>query len=126
MRKPICRLFAAAFLASMARAIAEPVRAAACDTAFTQIEINDCAHRQYLKADRKLNDLWPGVKRSADQFGAGEALLESQRKWIAFRDAACAAEAAPYAGGSIQPSVWSSCLERQTKRRIKDLKVFVN
>lgn len=119
------RWAALAVLASATTAWAAPASAGPCDDAYTQLEINECAHRQFLKADAKLNKLWPGIKRSADQMGAGDTLLDSQRKWISFRDSACAAEAAPYNGGSFQSAAWSFCLTRQTKRRIKDFKMFV-
>lgn len=90
----------------------------------TQVELNRCAHDAYLAADAELNAVWPVAKASMDQIGAGAALLDAQRKWIAFRDAACAAEAAPYDGGSIRPQVHATCLERLTRRRTEDLRML--
>lgn len=91
----------------------------------TQAEMNRCAHDAYLAADAELNDVWPAAKASMDRVGTGDLLLDAQRKWIAFRDAACAAEASPYAGGSIQPQILATCLTRLTQRRIEDLRILL-
>lgn len=87
-----------------------------------QLEMNECAHAAHLHADAELNALWPAVKSRADSIGTGPLLLDAQRKWIAFRDATCTAEAARYQGGSIQPLIRSSCLALQTERRVQDLR----
>lgn len=124
MPLPIRRLAATALLAILVLPPAEPARAGICDGAVTQLQINECFHQKFLKADRKLNKAWPGAQRRAERMGTGAALRDAQRKWIAFRDATCSAEAGPYQGGSMQASVWSACLERLTKRRTKDLRNF--
>ncbi len=87
----------------------------------TQLEMNECAHAGYVAADAQLNAVWPMAKARADANGSGALLLDAQRKWIAFRDAACAAEIAPYAGGSIQPLIFNTCLARVTRARTEDL-----
>jgi uncharacterized protein YecT (DUF1311 family) len=91
----------------------------------TQMEMNDCAAAAYGQADAALNAVWPQTRAMMDQIGAGADLLDAQRKWIAFRDAACQAESAPFEGGSIQPLVWFSCLARLTLRRTEDLQALV-
>ena len=87
----------------------------------TQLELNDCAAAEFQQADAQLNAVWPQVKGYMDSIGQGAVLLDAQRKWIPFRDAACTAEIAPYAGGSIQPLIWYSCLTRLTRVRTFDL-----
>jgi uncharacterized protein YecT (DUF1311 family) len=87
----------------------------------TQIEINDCAATRYGQSDFQLNAVWPQVKGYMDSIGAGAVLLDAQRKWLAYRDATCLAEIAPFAGGSIQPLIWYECLNRVTLARIYEL-----
>ena len=87
----------------------------------TQLEMNTCAAADYQRADAALNAAWGPAKSFADGAGTGGQLLDAQRKWIAFRDAACLAEADLYRGGSIRPLVWHSCLTRLTQRRTEDL-----
>lgn len=98
-----------------------PVIAQGACPGTTQLEMNDCAAAEYQRSDAELNAVWPIAKSRADGVGAGGQLLDAQRKWIAFRDAACGAEIAPYAGGSIQPLIWYSCLTRLTRARTFDL-----
>jgi uncharacterized protein YecT (DUF1311 family) len=91
----------------------------------TQLEMNDCAAAEYQRFDAELNAVWPIAKSRADAIGAGVQLLDAQRKWLAFRDAACTAEIAPYGGGSIQPLIWYNCLTRMTRNRTFDLRQMV-
>ena len=92
----------------------------------TQLEMNDCAAAEFQRFDAELNAVWPLAKSRADAFGAGAQLLDAQRKWIDFRDAACTAEISPYAGGSIRPLVWYNCLTRLTQARTFDLRQLIN
>lgn len=92
----------------------------------SQLELNDCAAQRYQQADALLNAAWPQAKGYMDSLGAGELLLDAQRKWLAFRDAACSAEMAPFAGGSIQPLVWYDCLTRVTQTRTAELRALTN
>ncbi|WP_217645967.1 lysozyme inhibitor LprI family protein [Poseidonocella pacifica] len=84
--------------------------------------MNQCAGAEFEAADADLNAVWRVVKPRMDEIGAGASLLDAQRKWIAFRDAACASEADVYSGGSIAPLVAASCLARLTTRRTQDLR----
>ncbi len=90
----------------------------------TQMEMNNCAATEYQTTDAALNAAWGPAKSFMDGIGQGAVLLDAQRKWIAFRDAACTAEAAPYEGGSIQPLVYYSCATRLTRARTQDLGQF--
>ncbi|MEL6885152.1 MAG: lysozyme inhibitor LprI family protein [Pseudomonadota bacterium] len=91
-----------------------------------QLEMNDCAAARYAQADAQLNAVWPGVKGYMDSLGAGAALLDAQRKWLAYRDATCTSEITPYAGGSIRPLIWYTCLERVTRVRTDELQGLMN
>ncbi len=97
------------------------LRAQDCDE--PQSQMNICSAKSYQQADARLNDIYKQAVASATASG-GEApalLRTAQRAWITYRDAACAAEAAPYEGGSIQPLIRTSCLKKLTERRSADL-----
>lgn len=98
-----------------------------CAGAMTQLALNECSHAAYLVADEELNRAYGAAREAAreiDEWSQGRAedtLKAAQRAWVAFRDAACEAEAAPETGGSIRPMVRSACLERLTLQRTDDL-----
>lgn len=108
-------VFASACLVPLA------AQAQGCDG--TQSEMNTCSASSYQQADARLNEIYKEAASAAKATG-GEApalLRSAQRAWITYRDAACAAEAAPYEGGSIQPLIRTSCLKKLTERRTADL-----
>ena len=108
------------FWPSVALIVAGGAAQAACPGQ-SQLEMNNCAAARYAQADAQLNAVWPGVKAYMDSLGAGVVLLDAQRKWLAYRDATCTSEIAPFGGGSIQPLVWYTCLERVTRVRTGEL-----
>ncbi|MBD2451819.1 lysozyme inhibitor LprI family protein [Nostoc sp. FACHB-152] len=91
-----------------------------CNEAQTQLEINNCAHLSYQNADKKLNraykQLLPKLSKSRQQ-----KLIAAQLAWIKFRDASCEFERSQYEGGSIAPTIYSTCLEAVTKQRTQQL-----
>ena len=95
-----------------------------CQSPQTQMMMNICANREYAQADAALNDAWGPARKFADAIGKGTLLLEAQRAWLAYRNAACLAQASPYEGGSIQPMIYSNCLSRLTAQRTEMLKDF--
>lgn len=104
-----------------------------CTAPETQHDMNYCADQFYRMADEDLNLAYKLARsaarqideyRPADQPSAERMLKEAQRAWIAFRDQACAAESMLAAGGSMQPTLQYSCLERLTRNRTEDLRYF--
>lgn len=105
-----------------------------CTTQRTQLEMTMCAGQDYSKADAELNTVYAEARAAMKSFdanlppgqrGAARALLEAQRAWIPFRDAACKAEGFLYGGGSIQPMVVAECLARLTRQRTQELDLLV-
>lgn len=90
----------------------------------TQSGMNAAAARDFEVADEALNAAWASAKSFADAIGQGQALLEAQRQWLAYRDAACTVQASPFAGGSIQPMALSNCLTKVTEDRTAMLLEF--
>ena len=100
-----------------------------CDDPVTQIEMTLCARADYERADVELNQQWKSTlaeMRRMDKESAGygyrppgyaDALLASQRAWIAYRDAQCTVEGQENRGGSAEPMVVNMCLARMTRER---------
>ncbi len=102
--------------------LALPIAASAACPGNTQREMNDCAKQRYDAADAELNAAWKPARSFFDGLGKGDVLLDAQRKWLAFRDAACLAETTPYEGGSIVPLVHFDCMTRLTLQRTETLR----
>lgn len=86
--------------------------------------MNACAAQDYAAADAALNAAWGPARDFARNIGQGDALLQAQRAWLAYRDAACEVHASPYQGGSIQPLIRLTCLRHVTEARTRLLQEF--
>lgn len=104
-----------------------------CENALTQLDMNRCAHQAYLLAEEDLNHAYGmavDAARSMDKYlQNGEVptvtmLRDAQRAWITFRDKACELESTIVRGGSMQPLIYASCLERETRARTESLRYF--
>ena len=104
-----------------------------CTAPQTQADINSCAAQFYQMADEDLNlaygmarDMARQIDMDAPQGQASSVTLlrDAQRAWIQYRDLACSAESMLAAGGSMQPMLQLSCLERLTRARTEDLRHF--
>ncbi|WP_298861638.1 lysozyme inhibitor LprI family protein [uncultured Sulfitobacter sp.] len=105
---------------SMAHAQSE----AECIAPQVQQLMNACAAKEYREADAALNTAWKSAKAFADAIGRNKALLEAQRAWLTYRDAACDVHASPFEGGSLQPLIQSTCLSKLTAERTRMLLEF--
>lgn len=97
-----------------------------CDDAYTQRDMNICAHQEYQQEDAWLNAAWGPAMAQMREFdsyvsdaekGAADTLLQAQRAWITYRDLACKAEGWRVHGGSLEPLFVSACLAALTKER---------
>lgn len=104
-----------------------------CTAPQTQADMTQCAGIAFKMADEDLNLAYRLALKTYGDFetdepeagkGGVEALKQAQRAWITFRDAACAVEAWPYRGGSIEPMVVANCMERLTRVRTEDLRLI--
>jgi uncharacterized protein YecT (DUF1311 family) len=74
-----------------------------------------CLDRERAYWDGALNYYYQDLRtRDPDR---ADALRDTQRAWIVWRDATCAYEAADYAGGTLAGVVTLDCLLRQTARQ---------
>jgi uncharacterized protein YecT (DUF1311 family) len=67
--------------------------------------------------DAELNRLWPEVQADVGPENA-DYLLEEQRAWLAYRDAACAYTVAEVWGGTMAQHVGGDCRVRMTAERV--------
>ena len=81
-----------------------------CENASTTVEMNFCSDKAFQEADAKLNDVYKSVlehiaesdgEEPYDRESWEKAMRESQRAWVAFRDADCkGAVPMEWSGGS--------------------------
>lgn len=93
-----------------------------CDYGGNQLQINQCAVRDFEAADRRLNVLYKTLKRSMP--ASKQKLLQNEQgAWLMTRDSTCEKEANDEAeGGSMWPMLYHSCRAHATQARIKILK----
>jgi uncharacterized protein YecT (DUF1311 family) len=87
----------------------------------TQSAMNMCAAKKFREADAVLNRVYNqlAAKLEAD---ARARLKTAEVSWLKYRDDNCEYEAAQFEGGSMQPLIHGTCLERMTKARTAELR----
>ena len=105
-----------------------------CEQPMSQAEMTGCAALDLERADDELNRVWKramGAARRSDADHVPDGLpsratllRDAQRKWIAYRDAACDAEATVAYGGTLSGQIHLMCKERLTRLRARDLLDF--
>jgi uncharacterized protein YecT (DUF1311 family) len=92
-----------------------------CSNASTTIEINDCAQKEFLAADKELNNIYKKVMEKLSVVQR-PVLIRAQKKWISFRDDYSKIYESIYAGGTIAASAEIDCKTASTRARIAELK----
>jgi len=86
----------------------------------------DCLKVVVDKADARLNLLYQGLLRQLNTApDVKQALIASERRWIAFRDANCRIPSAYYRGAAHDYKV-QGCLLDLTKQRAEELRKFAS
>ena len=104
-----------------------------CNNPMTQSDMNICADQDYREADKALNAQWAAIKpivkewdetlKSVGMVPTAEAsLLKAQRAWIDYRDGQCDTAEASVQGGTMAPTIYSSCMADLTRKRTEELK----
>src|ERR1700741_2440767 len=103
----------------------------ACGSAENQIQVFECAQRRLDAIERRHSETYAAalergriytMQQVRDAGASGGLLRESQRRWIAFRDAECAMQAdAHSAGGSAHHEGIFTCLIDMVSARIDEL-----
>jgi len=99
-----------------------------CKNPITQNDMTQCAALDFESADKELNAIWPKLRSQAEDSDKDtgkteykDALLVSQRSWLAFAEAECKWQAFEMHSGSGEPMLYYGCKARMTKQRIKQL-----
>jgi uncharacterized protein YecT (DUF1311 family) len=99
-----------------------------CVNLKTQLDMNFCAAWGAELSDRELNAAYQRVRRSYQQSDSKtyralrlKHLTTAQLAWIKYRDTTCTWKASKFSGGSIEPMIYSGCVDRLTKVRTQEL-----
>jgi len=94
------------YVISLALLIAAPVAFPTSHAnAQSQAEMNHQAVKDFKKADAELNSAYAALMTKLPDADSKRKLKESQRAWIAFRDAEAAFVAEQARGGSMTPTI---------------------
>lgn len=91
-----------------------------CGSLATQAEMNLCAKENYENVEEErdfIYQAWQEVLPDAGQ----TALSSAESAWSNFRELACSFERDQFAGGSIAPFIYNSCLTARTTARTDEL-----
>jgi len=96
-----------------------------CDTATTQLDLNQCYGEQFRNADAHLNRIYSSLLQQMQSEKNGMAvqkLQAAEKAWIRYRDLHCEAARFEFEGGSMSPMVWAQCMAITTQHRIDEIK----
>lgn len=93
-------------------------------SAQTQLEMNMAASEEFKIADKQLNLTYNKLIKLLEPKEKSQ-LVDVQKSWIKYKEAHCKFEADQYEGGSIQPLIWYSCLQKITEQRNEYLQNFI-
>jgi uncharacterized protein YecT (DUF1311 family) len=96
-----------------------------CQQSASNAETGGCFAKAANEADERLNRFYAKIQdflKSQHRVDDADALRKAEQRWIAFRDADCAAAAGLYGTGTAGPINGKACFEGQTQQRIEDLK----
>ena len=114
------------YVISLALLIAAPVAFPTSHAnAQSQAEMNHQAVKDFKKADAELNKTYEALLRKLPDAEGKEKLKQSQRAWLAFRDAEAAFASDQVRGGSMAPTIRYETMTEFTHQRIKQLKVHL-
>lgn len=116
--------------------VLQPLAQAAddCTSPQTNMQMQDCAGRDYKAADAELNEAYGDVMKKLEamdaqlatkdqpDWGLAHALRTAQRAWIHFRDGQCDWEGTFFKGGTMQPLIRTTCLTELTRARTAQLR----
>jgi len=88
----------------------------------TETGINGQAHSEFERTNAALETTYKDLLTRLPDAESKRKLLESQRAWIAFRDAEASFAADQVRGGAAAPAVRYASMKESTEQRIKQLK----
>lgn len=131
--RPFGALATGLILAWASIAAAQDKPADACKDPISQNELTACAWQEAEKADAEMAVALAKAKKAmeavdrewreedANPADAVEALEQSQRGWLEYREGSCIIAGFDERGGSMEPMVVGHCHEKVTRARIAEL-----
>jgi uncharacterized protein YecT (DUF1311 family) len=107
------------------QSVEEKAQKGPCDTAITQLDLNQCYGEQFRNADAHLNKIYGSLLKrlqSEKSESAIQKLQAAEKVWIRYRDLHCEAARFEFEGGSMNPMVWAQCMAMTTNHRIEEIK----
>ena len=92
----------------------------------TQAAMNAQARMEFEQADAELNKTYDALLTKLPDAESKQKLKQSQRAWLAFRDAEAAFASDQARGGSMAPTIRYETMTELTHQRIKQLKVHLD
>jgi uncharacterized protein YecT (DUF1311 family) len=93
-----------------------------CADVVVTVDLANCLAKARDAADAQLNNAYKQLRGKLDATN-GQRLVVTQRLWIQYRDANCAAERGLYEGGTAASPAYLACLEAMTRALTKELAV---
>lgn len=85
-----------------------------------QMQLDQCAGKDFQAIDAKLNALYRAMMAKYD--AANQAQLKTAEKaWLGYRDAECSYETNGTTGGTINSMMYTKCRTEKTAARIREL-----
>lgn len=113
-----------------------------CSKAASNLELQQCAGKILEAADAKMTAEWNKasayMKQQDAEFkkydraendtrpGYFDALLASQRSWIAYREDACRISSYLMRGGTAEPLEYTGCMTKMAEARTQELTELLN
>jgi uncharacterized protein YecT (DUF1311 family) len=91
-----------------------------CGEADNQATMNACYLAEYAKADASLHDVYD-MQLKQLKGSDRSSLIQVQSIWLRYREAQCKLEADQEEGGSLQPTMYYSCMKEKTTARQKEI-----
>ena len=91
----------------------------------TQAAMNAQARAEFVKADAELNKTYETLLAKLPDAESKQKLKESQRAWLAFRDAEAGFAADQARGGSMAATIRYETMKELSQQRIKQLKLHL-
>ena len=88
----------------------------------TQAAMNAQVRAEFEQADAELNKTYEALLAKLPDAESKQKLKESQRAWLAFRDAEAAFAGDQVRGGSMAPTIRYATMTELTEQRIKQLR----
>lgn len=91
-----------------------------CGSLTTQSAMSGCAQKNYTRVEAERSFIYQALQGALPEDGK-TALETAENAWTRFRDLTCGFDRDQFAGGSLAPFIYSSCLTGQTIARTDEL-----